>query len=151
MCLEALQAGLSWNLVLSKREALRAAFHNFDVDAVAAMTNEYIEQLATNPSLIRNPRKLSALVNNARAAQKLRDQGGLVDFITSFAPPPREQPLESTADIPTSSPESAALARALKQAGFSFVGPTTCYALMQATGLVDDRVKGSSPLLPQVD
>ena len=65
VCLEALQAGLSWNLVLSKREALRAAFHNFDVDAVAAMTNEDIEQLATNPSLIRNPRKLSALVNNA--------------------------------------------------------------------------------------
>lgn len=150
LCLEGLQAGLSWNLVLSKRNALRMAFHNFEVDAVAAMTATDIEQLIGHPSLIRNPTKLNALVNNARCAQRLREgeYGGLVELILSFTPPPRTNRLTSAEEIPTASKESTQLAEILKAAGFKYVGPTTCYALMQATGLVDDRIEGASLLIP---
>lgn len=142
ICLEGFQAGLSWLLVLRKREALRAAFAGFDPDVVATFTEADIERLAQDPALIRNPRKLGAAVKNARATIALRDQGGLAELVWSFQPEETPRPL-NVSEIPSSSQESAALAKALKKAGFTFVGPTTMFALMEAIGMVDTHVVGS--------
>lgn len=140
--LEAFQAGLSWALVLSKREAFRELFAGFDPDKVAAFTEADIEELASNPAIIRNRRKVEAAVTNARATIALRDEGGLDELIWSFKPDSTPTP-EVVEDVPTTSKESAAMSRALKKAGFTFVGPTTCYALMEAIGMVDTHLMGS--------
>jgi DNA-3-methyladenine glycosylase I len=138
MSLEAFQSGLSWITILRKRPAFRSAFAGFRIDAVAAFTDADVERLMADAGIVRNGAKVAAVIRNARAAQQV--QGGLSDLLWSFAPTaPRPRP-QTLADVPATSPESVAMARELKRRGFSFVGPTTAYALMQATGMVDDHV-----------
>ncbi|WIM68429.1 DNA-3-methyladenine glycosylase I [Corynebacterium breve] len=140
LCLEGFQAGLSWRLILQKRDNFRAAYYNFDPDLVAQM--EGIEHLLNDERLIRNRLKLQAVLKNAQATIAMREHGGLAEFIWSFQPD--ETPLpEVMADVPTSSPESIAMAKELKKRGFSFVGSTICFALMEAIGIVDTHLVGS--------
>ena len=138
LCLEAFQSGLSWITILRKRPAFRTAFAGFDIDAVAAFTAADEARLMADAGIVRNRAKISAAVRNARAAQELPE--GLSALLWSFAPDgPRARPA-TLADVPATSPESVAMAKELKRRGFVFVGPTTAYALMQATGMVDDHV-----------
>jgi DNA-3-methyladenine glycosylase I len=135
--LEAFQSGLSWLVILRKREAFRKAFAGFDIATVAAFTDADAERLLQDPGIVRNRAKIAATIANARAAREL--DGGLSDLVWSFAPERRPRP-ESLADIAAVTPESTALSKALKQRGFRFVGPTTAYAMMQAIGMVDDHL-----------
>jgi DNA-3-methyladenine glycosylase I len=138
LCLEAFQSGLSWITILRKRPAFRTAFAGFRIAAVAEFTDDDVERLMADAAIVRNRAKITAAVRNARAAQQLPE--GLSDLLWSFAPavpPPRPA---TPADVPATSPESVAMARELKRRGLAFVGPTTGYALMQATGMVDDHV-----------
>ncbi len=140
--LEAFQSGLSWLTILRKREGFRAAFAGFDADAVAAFGPADVERLLADAAIVRNRAKIEAAVANARAAQALiATEGSLARVVWSFAPAPAPAPAE-LADVPATTPESTALAKALKRNGFVFVGPTTAYAAMQACGLVDDHVDG---------
>jgi DNA-3-methyladenine glycosylase I len=140
VCLEAFQSGLSWITILRKRPAFRAAFAGFAIDAVAAFTDDDVERLMADAAIVRNRAKITAAVRNARAAQQLPE--GLSELLWSFAPAVRPPRPRTLADVPATSPESVAMARELKRRGFAFVGPTTAYALMQATGMVDDHVAG---------
>jgi DNA-3-methyladenine glycosylase I len=140
LTLEAFQSGLSWRTILLKRENFRAAFAGFDADTVAAYGPPDVDRLMADAGIVRNRRKVDAAIANARATVALRDQGGLEAFIWSFRPEPGPAP-RTTADVPTTSPESLALSKALKKAGFAHVGPTTMYALMEAIGLVDDHLE----------
>lgn len=149
VCLEGVQCGLSWRLVLGRREAYREAFAGFDPEVVAGYDPEVVDRLTADPALIRSRRKMHMVVTNARATLALREAGGLPALVAAHAPPERPAPV-SPADVPASTPESTALARALKRAGFTFVGPTTTYALMQAVGLVDDHLAGC-PVRPEVE
>ncbi|MEJ5927870.1 DNA-3-methyladenine glycosylase I [Corynebacterium sp. H128] len=146
LVLEGFQAGLSWETILKKRPAFRAAFANFDVDTVAGFNAKDVETLLANPGIIRNRNKICAAVHNAARVQELRDDGGLLAFLASFAPTDWERPTHAETAA-TVSKESAAMARALKERGFKFVGPTICFALMEATGLINNRVLGASDLL----
>ena len=138
LCLEAFQSGLSWLTILRKRPAFRDAFAGFAIDAVAAFGPDDEARLLADPRIVRNRAKITACIRNARAAQELAE--GLSALLWSFAPTrPRPRPA-TVADVPATSPESVAMARELKRRGFVFVGPTTAYALMQATGMVDDHV-----------
>lgn len=140
LCLEAFQSGLSWITILRKRPAFRAAFAGFAIDAVAMFDDEDRARLLADAGIVRNRAKIDAAIGNARAAQQLTE--GLSELLWSFAPPgPRPRPA-TLADVPATSAESVAMARELKRRGFAFVGPTTAYALMQATGMVDDHVAG---------
>jgi DNA-3-methyladenine glycosylase I len=150
--LEAFQAGLSWATILRKRPAFRLAFQDFNPDIVAAFTDDDVERLLQDPGIIRNRLKIRAAITNAKAVIALRAEGGLVDFVWSFQPPETPQP-RTHADVPTQSPESVALSKALRKKGFSFVGPTTMYALMEAIGMVDTHLmdshrRGSSGVWP---
>src|SRR5918998_66974 len=138
LCLEAFQSGLSWITILRKRPAFRAAFAGFSIDAVAAFGPDDEARLMTDAGIVRNRAKITAAVRNARAAQDLAE--GLDALLWSFAPEPRRPRPATLADVPATSPESVAMAKELKRRGFAFVGPTTAYALMQATGMVDDHV-----------
>ena len=149
VCLEAFQAGLSWRTVLVRREGLRAAFAGFDADACAQLDEADLERLLAAPGMLRNRAKVLAVGTNARATLALRDTGGLVDLVWSHAPPAGPAPA-SLADVPAVTPESTALAKALRRSGFTFVGPTTCYALMQADGLVDDHL-ATCPVREEVE
>ena len=140
--LEGFQAGLSWATILRKRPAFRAAFHNFNPDIVADFSEADVERLLQDPGIIRNRLKIRAAITNAKAVIALRGEGGLVDFVWSFQPADTPQPLMH-ADIPTQSPESVALSKALRKKGFSFVGPTTMFALMEAIGMVDTHLVDS--------
>jgi DNA-3-methyladenine glycosylase I len=139
LCLEAFQSGLSWLTILRKREAFRAAFAGFRIEAVATFGLADVERLMADAGIVRNRRKIEAAIGNARAAAALDTP--LSDLLWSFAPPPRPAP-RSRADIPATTPDSIALAKELKRRGFAFVGPTTAYATMQACGLVDDHLAG---------
>jgi DNA-3-methyladenine glycosylase I len=140
LSLEAFQSGLSWLTILRKRPAFRAAFAGFAIDAVATFTEADEERLMADAGIVRNRAKITAAIRNARAAQQVPE--GLDALLWSFAPdPPRRRPA-TLAEVPATSPESVAMARELKRRGFVFVGPTTAYALMQATGMVDDHVAG---------
>lgn len=139
LTLEAFQSGLSWRTILDKRPAFRAAFAGFDADRVADFGPDDVDRLMADAGIVRNLRKVEAAITNARATVALREQGGLEAFIWSFRPDQGPAP-RTTADVPTTSPESVALAKALKKAGFAHVGPTTMYALMEAIGLVDDHL-----------
>lgn len=141
LTLEAFQSGLSWITILRKREAFRAAFAGFDADAVAAFTEADRERLLADPGIVRNRLKINAAIHNAAAVVALRDQGGLDTFVWDHAPHDHVAP-RTTEELRATSPESVALAKALKKAGFVFVGPTTMYAAMQACGLVDDHLAG---------
>jgi DNA-3-methyladenine glycosylase I len=141
LTLEAFQSGLSWRTILEKRENFRAAFAGFDAEAVAAYDDADRARLMADAGIVRNRLKVDAAITNARATVALRDRGGLEELVLGFRPGSWPAP-ETTAQIAPTSPESAALARALKKAGFVFVGPTTMHALMQAVGLVDDHLVG---------
>ena len=138
MSLEAFQSGLSWLTILRKRPAFRAAFAGFRIEAVAAFTADDEARLLADAGIVRNRAKVAASIANARAALEVPE--GLDALLWSFAPAgPRPRPA-TLADVPATSPESTAMAKELKRRGFVFVGPTTAYALMQATGMVDDHV-----------
>jgi DNA-3-methyladenine glycosylase I len=138
LCLEAFQSGLSWITILRKRPAFRTAFAGFAIDVVATFTEADEARLMNDASIVRNRAKIVAAVRNARAAQEQPE--GLSALLWSFAPTgPRPRPA-TLADVPATSAESVAMAKELKRRGFVFVGPTTAYALMQASGMVDDHV-----------
>ena len=142
--LEAFQSGLSWITVLRKRPALREVFAGFDPSLIANFNDRDVERLMANPSIIRNRRKIDATILNARAMLGLWEKYGplgLTELIWSHAPTSRARP-DRLSDIPATSLESVRLSKALKQQGFTFIGPTTLYASMQACGLVDDHVRG---------
>ncbi len=141
LTLEAFQSGLSWLTILRKREAFRQAFHGFDPEAVAAFGDADRERLLQDAGIVRNRLKVDAAIANAGAVVALRDAGGLDALVWSHAPAAHERP-RSPEQLRATSPESVALARALKRAGFVFVGPTTMYAAMQACGVVDDHLAG---------
>ncbi len=138
VCLEAFQSGLSWITILRKRPAFRAAFAGFSIDAVADFGDDDVARLMADAGIVRNRAKIEAALRNARAAQQLPE--GLSALLWSFAPAGLRPNPATLADVPAITPESTALAKALKKAGFAFVGPTTAHALMQATGMVDDHV-----------
>jgi len=139
MTLEAFQSGLSWITILRKRPAFRAAFAGFSIPAVAAFSAADAARLMADAGIVRNRMKVDAALHNARVAADLPD--GLAALLWSYAPAPRARPA-TRADVPATTPESIALAKGLKRHGFKFVGPTTAYALMQATGMVDDHLEG---------
>ena len=144
LSLEAFQSGLSWATILRKRPAFREAFHGFDPEVVAAYGDRDVERLMADAGIVRNRAKVLATVTNARATLGLREdpEGDLAAFVWSFRP--SQTPLPRTpAEVPTTSPESLALSKALKRKGFVFVGPTTMYALMEAVGIVDTHLVGS--------
>jgi DNA-3-methyladenine glycosylase I len=140
LCLEGFQAGLSWITILRRRPAFREAFHGFDPVRVAAMTEADVERLLQDARIIRHRGKIEATISNARAALALGEP--LDRFLWGFAPPERERAPASFDEVPAVTAESTAMSRALRAKGFRFVGPTTMYALMQATGMVDDHVEG---------
>lgn len=142
-CLEAFQSGLSWLTVLRKRPAFRAAFHGFDPEAVARLTDDDVARLLTDPGIIRNRAKIEATIANGRAVLGLWEADRtLTDLVWSHTPEPRpeSQRPRTYADVPATTPASVALAKELKSVGFRFIGPTTAYASMQACGLVDDHL-----------
>ncbi|HTQ19810.1 DNA-3-methyladenine glycosylase I [Mycobacterium sp.] len=140
MSLEAFQSGLSWLIILRKRENFRRAFAGFDMAKVARFTDADIQRLLADAGIVRNRAKIDATIANARAAADLGSPEDLSELLWSFAPPPRPRPVDLS-EIPSASAESKAMARELKRRGFRFVGPTTAYALMQATGMVDDHIR----------
>src|SRR5215213_7831088 len=141
LTLEAFQSGLSWRTILLKRPAFRAVFDEFAVHQIARYDESDVDRLMNDASIVRNRLKVSAAITNARATVALRDLGGLVALVEEHRPetwtPPR-----TTDDLVPRTPESLALSKALKKAGFVFVGPTTMHALMEAIGLVDDHLVG---------
>jgi DNA-3-methyladenine glycosylase I len=139
LCLEAFQSGLSWLTILRKREGFRAAFAGFDPDAVARFGARDVERLLGDAAIVRNRAKVEAAVANARAVVALREAEGLAALVWSFRGDERPAP-RALADLEPQTPESKALAKALKARGFVFVGPTTAYALMEACGIVNDHV-----------
>jgi DNA-3-methyladenine glycosylase I len=134
--LEAFQSGLSWLIILRKRENFRRAFHNFDAARIARYSERDIARLLADTGIVRNRAKIEATIANARAVAEL--DVDLAELLWSFAPAPRPRPAD-VAHVPAVTPESTAMAKELKRRGFRFVGPTTAYALMQATGMVDDH------------
>lgn len=152
LSLEAFQAGLSWATILRKRENFREAFAHFNPDLVRGFDERKVEELLGNAGIIRNRAKILATIKNANATIELREDGGLADFVWSFKPEQTPTP-RTPAEVPTTSPESVALSKALKKRGFSFVGPTTMFALMEALGIVDTHLvqshrRGSSGIWP---
>ena len=137
MSLEAFQSGLSWLIILRKRENFRKAFAGFDPEKVARFDDADVARLMADQGIVRNRAKIEATIANARAAADVAD---LSELLWSFAPAPRPRPATS-AEVPATTTESTAMARELKRRGFRFVGPTTAYALMQATGMVDDHLR----------
>lgn len=151
--LEAFQAGLSWAIILRKRQAFRTAFHDFQPDIVAAYTDADVQRLLLDAGIVRNRLKIRAAITNAQATIALRSDGGLVDFVWQFKPDTTPEPT-ALGHIPTTSAESIALSKALRKRGFAFVGPTTMYALMEAIGMVDTHLldshrRGSSGVWPR--
>ena len=142
LCLEGFQSGLAWITILRKREAFRTAFDGFDPARVASYDEADVQRLLADAGIVRHRGKIEATIANARATLALREAGTpLHELVWSYAPPPKPAP-RSAADWPATTPESVALAKALRGAGFRFVGPTTVYAAMQACGLVDDHLAG---------
>ena len=144
ICLEGQQAGLSWITVLKKRENYRACFHQFDPVKVAAMQEEDVERLVQDAGIIRHRGKIQAIIGNARAYLQMEQNGEpFPDFVWSFVNhQPQMTQATTLSEIPTSTPASDALSKALKKRGFKFVGTTICYSFMQACGLVNDHVVG---------
>lgn len=141
LALESFQSGLSWITILRKRPAFRLAFEGFDPATVAGYGEADVARLLADAGIVRNRAKIDATVRNARVVCELDIP--LDELLWSFAPSPggRVRPANIT-EVPAVTPESKAMAKELKRRGFAFVGPTTCYALMQATGMVDDHVAG---------
>lgn len=144
LSLEGFQAGLSWITILRRRPAFREAFHGFDIARVAAVEPAEVEGLMQNAAIIRNRAKIEATVANAAIALALVAErpGALDELMWGFAPPPRGAALPGLAAVPAVTAESTAMSAALRALGFRFVGPTTLYALMQSSGMVNDHVAG---------
>jgi DNA-3-methyladenine glycosylase I len=138
LSLEAFQSGLSWLIILRKRPAFRAAFAGFDVPKVAAFDGADVTRLLADPGIVRNRAKIEATISNARRITEAVPEG-LDALLWSYAPGRHRRP-RRLADVAATSPESIAMARELRKRGLKFVGPTTAYALMQATGIVDDHI-----------
>lgn len=141
LILEGAQAGLSWITILRKRDSYRQAFDNFEAAKIAGYDERKIEALLANPGIIRNRRKVEAAVLNARAFLALQQEFGTFDtYIWQFVGgQPRQNSWRTLAEIPAQTPESEAMSKDLLKRGFKFVGPTICYAFMQATGMVNDH------------
>jgi len=142
ICLEGFQAGLSWITILKRREVFRKAFKNFEIAKVAKFTDSHVEKLMLNEGIIRNRAKIQSTINNAKIVQQLQREGiSISEVVWSFAP---KRPLSAAKNFNwrATSPESDAMSRELRKLGFGFVGSTTMYALMQATGLVNDHAPG---------
>jgi DNA-3-methyladenine glycosylase I len=139
LCEEAFQSGLSWLTILRKRENFRAAFHGFDIESVARFDQDDVTRLLADTGIVRNRAKIDAAIGNARAAAAL--PAGLGELIWKFAPEDVRAPVSMT-DVPSTTPEAKALSKELRRHGFSFTGPVTAYATMQACGLVNDHLAG---------
>ncbi len=146
LCLEGFQAGLSWLTILNKRDAFRRAFADFDARAVARFTPADVERLLQDEGIVRHRGKIESAINNARRLLELQAEcGSLAAYVWRYEPAPKSRPRRLTyAALKNlgSSPESIAMAKDLKRRGWSFVGPTTVYAFMQAMGLVNDHIEG---------
>lgn len=143
LALQIFQTGLSWLTILKKRDALGHAFENFDVEKIALFSNERIAELLLRSDIVRNRRKVQAVVIGAQAALRLRSEGtNIADLVWSYRPESAHAPVCAT-EMPSSSAESVALAKDLKSRGFMFVGPTNMFALMAAIGVVDTHIAGS--------
>lgn len=144
LVLEGAQAGLSWRTVLDKRERYRTAFHGFEIGRVASMSDADLERLLQDPGLIRNRMKIAAARTNARAAlDVIEREGGLDAYLWSFVDARTQvNHWRTAAEVPATTPVSERMSRDLKRRGFRFVGPTICYAFMQATGMVNDHLTG---------
>jgi DNA-3-methyladenine glycosylase I len=146
MCLEGFQSGLSWLMILRKRENFRAAFDNFDFHKVAVYSDVDVNRLIADAGIVRHRGKIEAVINNARRAQELiQELGSLTDFIWSYAPDipfGRDGESGHPSGLATTSPSAVRLSKDLKKRGWKFVGPTTMYSFMQSMGLVNDHVDG---------
>ena len=146
LCLEGFQAGLSWLTILNKREHFRAAFAGFDADRMVDFTARDVERLLADPGIVRHRGKIESTLNNAQRVRELRAEfGSLAAYAWGHEPAPSSRPRRMTLDVlraQTTSPESVAMSKDLKRRGWSFVGPTTVYAFMQAMGLVNDHLDG---------
>ncbi len=148
ICLEGFQSGLSWLTILKKRENFRRAFSDFDVEKVARFNQKSVERLLKDAGIVRHRGKIESTINNAKRAIELAaEHGSLSTYFWQYVPPKKERPTKIThaalLAMP-SSPTSTAMSKDLKKRGFTFVGPTTCYAFMQAMGLVNDHIEGCS-------
>ena len=142
LCLEGFQSGLSWYTILKKRENFRAAFHGFEIARVAAMDESDIERLLDDAGIVRHRGKIASTINNARRALAIQAEfGTLAAYVWRFEPEALAAP-NSLGELPAQTEASKALSKDLRRRGFSFVGPTTVYAFMQAMGLVNDHVAG---------
>jgi DNA-3-methyladenine glycosylase I len=146
LCLEGFQSGLSWLTILRKRAAFRTAFADFDIARVAAFTARDVRRLLADPGIIRHRGKIESTINNARRALELvAEHGSLASYVWSFEPPRAERPRKLTRAAlrrMATTPTSLRLSKDLKKSGWTFVGPTTVYAFMQAMGLVNDHIEG---------
>ena len=146
VCLEGFQAGLSWLTILRKRNNFRAAFADFDIDRVARFTARDVARLLTDEGIVRHRGKIESTINNANRAREMRDEfGSLANYFWEWQPAPDSRPKRLTKELlvtMATSPESVALSTDLRKRGWTFVGPTTIYAFMQAMGLVNDHVHG---------
>ena len=146
LCLEGFQAGLSWLTILNKREAFRRAFAEFDAERIARFGEPDIARLLADTGIVRHRGKIESTINNAKRVLELREEfGSLAAYAWCFEPTPRTRPKRITLaalQALSTSPESVAMSKDLKQRGWSFVGPTTVYAFMQAMGLVNDHLEG---------
>ena len=141
ICLEGFQAGLSWLTILNKRENFRRAFRKFDIDKVAAFRSSSVDRLLGDKGIVRHRGKIESTINNAKQARRTIDEfGSLAAFFWRYEPA-RNPTIRKRADIRVTCDEAIALSKDLKRRGWSFVGPTTCYAFMQAMGMVNDHVK----------
>jgi DNA-3-methyladenine glycosylase I len=140
LCLEGFQSGLSWLTILRKRENFRRAFANFDSERVARFCERDVERLLQDAGIVRHRGKIEAAIANARGTLELRKAGTPLEQLVWEHRPEPGPPVKSIYDLPSTRPESVALSKALKRAGFRFVGPTTVYAAMQACGIVNDHI-----------
>ena len=146
LCLEGFQSGLSWLIILRKRENFRRAFRSFDVDVLARFTARSVDRLMLDAGIVRNRAKIEATINNARRCRELLEEvGSLAAYVWSFEPAPKTRARKLDWSALTQlgdSPEAKALSKDLKRRGWSFVGPTTVYSTMESVGLVNDHVEG---------
>ncbi|MFP3852664.1 MAG: DNA-3-methyladenine glycosylase I [Anaerolineales bacterium] len=145
LSLDIFQAGLSWRVILNKRDSFREAFLDFRPEEVAKFDQKKVEQLMGNPNIVRNRKKIGATIANARALLAMEAQGeGFSDYLWDFVggEPQQGPPARTWEELPTKNETSAAMASDLKAHGFQFVGPTVCYAFMQAVGMIDDHLIG---------
>jgi DNA-3-methyladenine glycosylase I len=145
LILDGAQAGLSWRTILYRREGYRKAFHNYDAPRIVKMNGRDVQRLMKDPGIIRNRAKILSAISNARAYLQVRKEFGTFDrYIWQFAPGNKKggRRAHTFRELPVTSPEAEAMSKDLKKRGFSFVGPTICYAFMQAAGMIDDHLDG---------